>query len=500
MELPKVEGESFKISDPDHAASNNEFKKQDITQLIGTYQQASRMLHGSFASNFYEHHTVRMMAVDILSRSSASKIAVTQDRVRSIGKTGLDAAGDPTLVAIVKEDTDTQEAILSGQGPKPTKDTTAYILKRALEAEAKPGFQRDAGDLIYLREAARLKKEDGGDAGYIDMTEMRSYKDSIIKTLSAKERNELDNPVLTFSNADSLPVGTYGGSSILSTKASASPVYPSSVDINLDEIGKVPSPSSLDIMGDVREAEPRVENILSRLNARKGKSLERLKNFGLNGLVKGLETFGKLSHKKRLLAGVTFAGLSVATGGLPAFVGMSLSTMSFASTIYKKNIEKLKKKDDLVEGAAPDTEIVIDDETKRKAALIATGYGILLALSTSFVISHVVDAVQATGSVIAEGFNSLTHHDVPSAPAPHPVAPVEAVSTAPVQPTAPVVAATVPAIPAVQEVAHLATEVASSSAAPAPVPNLAEIAQNVQQQIVDAAERAHDASRGISRQ
>jgi hypothetical protein len=145
------------------------------------------------------------------------------------------------------------------------------------------------------------------------------------------------------------------------------------------------------------ESQPRVERVEGRLMERKKGALEKLKRFGLKGLTGTLERFGKLSFRQRLALGVGLAGASVILGpglGVAPFV---VSSLSFASNVYKRNLTKLQEKRGL---------IPLNDETKNKAALRAALFGTLFAAGSAFAFHELFDlfdkGVSALGDKIAE--------------------------------------------------------------------------------------------------
>ncbi len=118
------------------------------------------------------------------------------------------------------------------------------------------------------------------------------------------------------------------------------------------------------------------KSLLERLSKRSKEAGEKLSKFGLEHL----DAYKALSTKQKLLVGVTFIGLSVATGGATSIVSKLLSTASFSRGFY----ESLLKAE--IENGNTDIK-------KRLLAARATLYGAVAAFGGAEVIENIFEAI-----------------------------------------------------------------------------------------------------------
>jgi hypothetical protein len=143
-----------------------------------------------------------------------------------------------------------------------------------------------------------------------------------------------------------------------------------------------------------------LERIKDTLHKRKENTLNRLKSLNLKAApVALLETFNKISPRKKLACGVVFAGASVATGGALAALSFGLSTTSFASHFYKRSLTKLEK--------SKSTGEILTDKEKQKAALRAFIFGAGASAVTYFGIKEISEAVGPLYEKLQNTFNGL---------------------------------------------------------------------------------------------
>lgn len=122
-----------------------------------------------------------------------------------------------------------------------------------------------------------------------------------------------------------------------------------------------------------------MKEITNVLNQQRNASQKNLENMGANWLSKSLEALKKAPPAYRIALGVTFAGASVATGGLTAILGVGVSSLSYGSVVYEKML-KLKQ-----EGG--------HEINKASIATNALTSGIVLALATGWIAGEVFSHV-----------------------------------------------------------------------------------------------------------
>ena len=437
---------------------------------------------------------LRTAEASVLESSiAADKLAVLQEEIKVQGKTGLDAAHNPEIVAKVTVDTQLQKSVLDApsasniiiaDGYKPRGDSekslrertnselpekfyidngpqaknqletnaeqhtedNEYILKRANEAKAKPGFLRDAGDLIYLKKAEQLglpldqqevsSKESQEIPGALEFTPSDT-KYEVVKTQSSAERNA------SVTGQDAVPNSVYVNNFTPEEQEAAKAKW---LRENPDEAARDVAksaeqvtkqeflPSSPEVkkmpvalVEQVKQSQARMEKIEDAIIVRREKSKENLQKMGLGAsLAKGLEAWGKVRPGYKFALAVTLAGASVATGGMTSVLAKGLSAATFASRQYEKEIATLEKEGKEIK--------------KGMVALKSMGYGILLALGTSQLFSLAGDAISAHSDKIShmmdgiKGFFSdapVTIPDTPLMPIPDvTIAPTEAILSA----------------------------------------------------------------------
>ncbi len=311
------------------------------------------------------------------------------------------------------------------------------VRAKAAEALKKTGFAQDAVDKMYIAKAEALEKRDvqeskssvdSGDNSIDFTSDDKKY--TIVHTMTTAERNKDVR-----GGAEATPqVSQEVTQPVNATKSQETPVYLSSVDIDLTEMereasGRNPSPEdSPEVVGVSTQVETtspeapvspprppaseeeikakldgfldrreRFEKVDKMLMERRSGALGRLKRFGLKGLTGTLEGFGKLSPRSRLALGVGLAGASVLTGGALSAATFLVSSLSFASNVYKKNIEKLDKK----------SVGYLTEEQKHKAALRAAVFGTVLAAGSFFAFQELFKLADMAGEAISDKFNSV---------------------------------------------------------------------------------------------
>lgn len=121
--------------------------------------------------------------------------------------------------------------------------------------------------------------------------------------------------------------------------------------------------------------------ILNKLSEKKESSLGKLKGMGLTGISKGLEGWKNARWPFKVALAVSFAGLSVATGGATAFIPKILSAATYTSTFLDRARRKYE--------AGPKTEPFSETKEILKAVI----FGTCAAAATTVLISEVASHV-----------------------------------------------------------------------------------------------------------
>lgn len=208
-------------------------------------------------------------------------------------------------------------------------------------------------------------------------------KYQIVKTMSAAERNkepkiregdsDIDEVIKSTDTTPDAPL-LEESSKTFSSSEEATKIFTASVEKGNENV-------------------ERVENKLLERSKNVG---ERLKRLGLKGLTGTLEGFGKLEPRTRLAIGVGLAGASVIFGGGVGAAAFLVSSLSFASNVYKKNLAKIENKGD-----------TLDEEKKHKAAVRAAVFGTILAAGSYLTFQEVFKLADIAGHMISDKASTL---------------------------------------------------------------------------------------------
>lgn len=427
----------------------------------------------------YEQFLRREAVKGTLSILKPTDIVNARQTVEATGKTGIEAVQDPSVVAIVAQDTEQQKATIR-------KTIQAFDLG----AFNKNFTQNSPSDEVVATDSKPL-----ADNSYTSVLSRFDERMKEAKSVETATPSVSDNHTIEFTESDTSGYKIIKQGEGTIDPISGTPVYPSSIDIDLSkpegqvveggpdrggesaEVARqldglqasltgIPSPQGPDARPDysfrgfkyagadkvtfipnkpptpgqtpklddgldtveakatmrgiedlfpkgqiaqeaadaqaklaqeAKEAEEKVGAALEALGKQEEEAKKNLEKKGFGSmLAKGLEFFGKEARPGyRLALAVTFAGASVATGGLTSILSKGLSAATFASRQYQKEIALLEK-----DGKEID---------KGMVALKSLGYGVVLALGTSYIISEIASHVNggAIMNSVSEKYSSV---------------------------------------------------------------------------------------------
>lgn len=288
--------------------------------------------------------------------------------------------GDPQAVALVKKDTELQQAAVAA----PTKnriDRSQYevapdrfnIKDESTKAKASPGVTFkgiDAKNLEYDYKAAQDLINPGPNSAQVILAPKRQeVAPGVTRTSHAPLRpGALPRNAPSPDGAASMPSAQERVIPTVSGTPSKTRSLESSIDSNRQH-----------------GMDTEVVEVMEGLQDRKAKGIKGLLEKGVSVLPKSLEQFNKMSSRKKLALGIIFAGASIATGGAFSVVSRGISTAGFASQRYERVLKERESK---------------NTETN-KALLAATSvlYGFALSLGTSQIMSEVFSHIEVPDSV-----------------------------------------------------------------------------------------------------
>lgn len=363
-----------------------------------------------------------------------------------------------------------------------------------------PGFLMSATDLIRRRSGDSQEAQAAEDNGIDFTSDDKKY--TVVHTWSPKDT---PNPSGAAAKAGTSPTPPEVDPSV-TTHVDFDPTVPEAVPASrvvnspvLPDIGKVipvnepgargHQKGQKDFNETVEASGEKVEKVSKKLFERTRAVAGKLGRFGLVGLTGTLEGFGKLSPRTRLALGVGFAGASVLTGGGLSAAAFTVSSLSYASGVYKKNIDKMTAKG-----------LFQSEERKHKAALRAAVFGTVLSVVSLVAWKEAFMLYDAAVDSVSNAMLSIHEHFTSPSAAPVPdAAPGDVTRSAPV--TAPPVEAVPPSTPSPTP----APEVAQSQPdTPPPAPQVSpeearRLAEEAHQKaLAEAKERYNEIQRTIA--
>jgi hypothetical protein len=155
--------------------------------------------------------------------------------------------------------------------------------------------------------------------------------------------------------------------------------------VTQEQVSDVPSRQEFnELMDRMKSVEAINLAILNKLSEKKESSLGKLKGMGLTGISKGYEGWKNARWPFKVALAVSFAGLSVATGGATAFIPKILTAATYTSTFLDRARRKYE--------AGPKTEPFSETKEILKAVI----FGTCAAAATTVLISEVASHVDGT--------------------------------------------------------------------------------------------------------
>lgn len=351
---------------------------QEIKNVMSMRDEVSTFSLGDTSRAFESSKFSKSFATVLEKGGAKDSMTYTQGEyayaVKNLGYSSWKMTiNNPNIVALVKKDTEVQNAVLSGATPAPE------------EKRLKSSYE------IAIERMDAKNKETSLSAPKVVEQSKLGVKQETEPTETVFKRN-FDLP----KEGEQAP--TVQALSPQVEPKVTSPRVPRSLD---DRINM--SPENF-----VKEfgATQNLEKVGEGLEKRKEGTLKRLAGLGLTKLPGALEVFKNVKPRYKLAMGLTLAGASFATGGLTSVLSTGLSTLSYSSGFYAKILAAEQKKN--------------PDVKKEWIAARALGYGLVAALASSTLIGHIVEympegavdavkeKVSAVKDSLKEWFSSFT--------------------------------------------------------------------------------------------
>ncbi len=301
---------------------------------------------------------------------------------------------NPTIVALVKKDTEVQNAVLAGTPLPPQEKTLKSSYEAALERTGVKDTPIAPKVVEEVKSEAKPEEKVLKSSYEIALERMDAQAAS-----TPKVSQEVTPEVTSATKPEVTPKPIFLSENRFDLPKEGQEATPTQQTRGLSRFSQDPdrriNMSSVDF---IKEFGTRnLEKVGEGLEQRKEGALKRLAGLGLTKLPEALEVFKNVKPRYKLAMGLTLAGASFVTGGLTSILSTGLSTLSYSSGFYAKMLEAEKKKN--------------GDVKKEWVAARALTYGFVAALASSAligqIVSHtpegVVDAVKEKVSSVKDG-------------------------------------------------------------------------------------------------